>query len=241
MTNDDNQHPNPQPHHNIAPSFGSTPPPPPPSAQPPAPIASPTPPPVPTTSPDGSVTYTSTDTEPLVRTYGTGPDPSQGAVDYVPPAPSRQRSTGIGSAGRPPRRGGFMGFLGRFFKFRLALLAIGLVIGGIGALFGLGEGTSSIGSLEPGDCFEMPEDAVRISRVTDQDCALTHDAEIYAEVTSLFDDEVEEECFRAFVDARLTLEGQPDDVELWWFEGRVRHQCAIVSPSGSLVGSIFDS
>lgn len=169
---------------------------------------------------------------------GTTPASAPGsATPYIPP-PSRPRSTGIGSAGKP-KRGGFFGFVGRFFKIRLILGAIGLAIAGVLALFGVGDDTKSVSSLDPGDCFELVTES-RVRRVTVQDCALAHDSEVYAEVRTFEDEIVGEMCLEEFFNLGLAPDSLPADLELSHFEGTLTHRCVIESPSGQLVGSILD-
>ena len=200
-------------------------------------------PPLPASSPDGTVTYTSTDNSALAQSYGapgtTAATEPETYVPYTPQERSRKRSTGTGSAGKPARRGGFLGFLGRFFKIRLILGAVGLAIAGIAALFGIGEGTTSVRSLEPGDCFEYVEED-RLRNVKVQDCALAHGAEMFAEVQTFEDDIVGEMCLEEAYNLNLDFDRLPADVRFGYFEGTLTHRCTVASPSGQLVGSILD-
>lgn len=167
------------------------------------------------------------------------------AATFNPPPPSN-RSTGIGSAGKPPRRGGVLGFLGRLLRVRIIIGIAVLAIGGIASLF-VNSDSISVSSLDPGDCFETPEDwgttsgsSTRISRVTKQDCALPHDAEVIAIVTGL-EDEAIEKCFEELAALDLeTFESLPDDFGLSMIGKTFRHRCIIDSPSGQLTGSIVD-
>ncbi len=199
---------------------------------------------LPASSPDGAVTYTSIDTGPAPQSFGahgTSPETEPEVADSYRPPPPGRRSTGIGSAGRPQKRGGILGFLGSFLKFRLILGAIGLAIGGIAALFGFGEGSVQVSNLEPGVCFEAPgEEERRVNRVTVQDCALAHGAEMFAEIRTFEDEIVGEMCLEELFNMQVDIEQLPDDFNIGYFEGVLTHRCIISSPSGQLVGSILD-
>lgn len=213
-------------------------PPPPPPPPPPFPETSP----LPAASPDGSITYTSSGPTNVAHSYGqigTTAATDPGAIAPYQTPPKAKRSTGIGSAGKRTRRGGFLGFLGRVFKIRLILGIIGLAIAGVLALFGVGGDTTSVGSLDPGDCFELVTET-RVRRVTVQDCALPHNSEVYAEVRTFDDELVGEMCFEEFFNLGLDFESLPPDAEFSYFEGTLTHRCIVESASGQLVGSILD-
>lgn len=202
-------------------------------------------PPATATSPDGSITYTATDSTQPTLTIGSGPALHQVNSDsFAPPLPGPRpkglRSTGMGSAGKRQRRGGFLGFLGRWFRFRIAMGIIVLMIAGGAGLF-INSNSTSAGGLDPGDCFELP-DTSQVSRVTNQDCTLPHEAEVCAEVTGLPSNSADDcfEAFRELAEDPARFDRLPKDVDFSILEGKLRHSCIIESRSGQLVGSVLD-
>jgi len=138
---------------------------------------------------------------------------SQGPVG-PPPAPAKKFPTGI--------------------AIRIAL---GIAV--VAVIFFVGRGTTSAGSLEPGDCFAIPDES--FERVDNQDCAEPHEAEIYAEVTAATFTVAESLCLdEMFVFPESALESLPNDTMLSVIseEGSTEFLCLVESPSGSLVGSL---
>lgn len=197
---------------------------------------------MPGASPDGRVTYTTTDAGPAPQSYGAPGtsaehDPSVHSA-YQPPARARKRSTGTGSAGKPKRRGIF-GFFGLIFKIRLIIGLTGLAGLGILGLMESDEGTVSTRLLGPGDCFEQIQEP-DTQRVVVQDCAQPHGSQVYAEIQTRSGSRVSERCVEAYVEMQLDQAPLPADVELGVLKGLLSTDCIIVSPSGQLIGSVLD-
>lgn len=205
-------------------------------AQPP-----PTTAPLPPTSPDGSITYTSAGSNDVAASYGTGPSMQEAAnasaSSFTPPAPPGRTPPPV-RVGGARGRSSTLSWIGRMFQWRILVLVVGGVIMLIIGLVTT-RGTTTARGLDAGDCFEIPEEN-RVDRVTDQDCAGPHEAEVYAEVSGTRSD-ASEKCIEAFEEVMAGSAFEiPFDAEFAILEGTIRHHCIIESPSASLVGSILD-
>lgn len=197
---------------------------------------------LPGTSPDGRISYTTTDAGPAPQSYGAlgtsaVHDPSVHST-YQPPVRRRKRSTGTGTAGKPKRRG-VLGFFGLIFKIRVIVGLTGLAGLGILGLIEDEAGTVSTSLLGPGDCFEQVE-GTDVDRVVTQDCAQPHDSEVYARVQTRVISQIGPRCVEVFAEMQLDPATLPADIEVSYLKRLLGGDCIIVSPSGQLVGSILE-
>lgn len=113
----------------------------------------------------------------------------------------------------------------------LALVLVG------GWFFGRGE--TSAGSLDVGDCFELPVGTDDFSSVKDQECAGPHEGEIVAQVEAPTVDAAFDACFDAFEALGVDGSTLPNDVDLTLFgeERSNDYSCVLQSASGGLLRS----
>lgn len=130
-----------------------------------------------------------------------------------------------------------MGWFGRAFLIRAAVVAVLFLVGGSVALW---NGETSASRLEPGDCFEALTEA-EISTVKEQECTEPHGGEVYATISGTAAG-LDARCQAAFdeglSEGTIVLVEFPDDARFSYLQGEDDHHCLIESPSGQLVGRV---
>lgn len=117
-------------------------------------------------------------------------------------------------------------------------IGIGVIV--LGGIIFTQCGKTGADDLDLGDCFEIPDEG-DFSRVTNQDCAGAHEAQIYAEAPLLTTiNSCESLLIELIIDTTATI---PDDVSLAQITDEDEiggGWCVVTSTSGQLVGSVLD-
>lgn len=118
------------------------------------------------------------------------------------------------------------------------IIRVGIGILVVGGILFTQCGRTSAGSLDVGDCFEIP-DGESFSSVKDQDCATAHEAEVYAEAVV----NSTEWCFGRLIDLLgEDIASLPADFGVGTIsdEDGSDARCVVSSASAQLVGSVLE-